>query len=87
MKKIRIMSGRDHFRNIEVPETWEEALSMLTEAMETVYDASGGDAHRNSVAGLVVYGMFGDATTPNPTIALNFLLQKICTRKGAGLDA
>jgi hypothetical protein len=86
MKTVKIMSGKDHFRDIETPETWEEAHEMLTEAMGAMYSASGGDAHRNSVAGRVVYGMFGDATTPNPTTALNFLLQKICERKGAGLD-
>jgi hypothetical protein len=88
VKRVRIMSGKDHFRDIEVPDkgNWEEARLMLVRAMNPALDGSGGDATRNSIAGRVVFGMFGHDFTPNPTTALNFLLQKICERKGAGLD-
>jgi hypothetical protein len=89
MKKVRIVSGRHHWRVIEVPETWDEGRAMLIDAMSAKYDNSGGDAHRNSVAGRVAFGMFGNgpnSLVPNPTVALNFLLQKICEKDGAGLD-
>jgi hypothetical protein len=84
VKTIRISSGRQHYRDIQVPENFEEGLAMLIEAMDPALDNSGGDATRNSIAGRVAFGLFGE-NAPNPTAALNFLLQKICERKGAGL--
>ena len=79
MKRVRIASGRNHYRDIEVPIDRKEGLEMLVEAMDPKHDESGGDAYRNSVAGRVAFGLFGEQfMAPNPTIALNFVLQKLC---------
>jgi hypothetical protein len=81
MKKVRIASGRSHYRIIEVPETFEEAHNMLVEAMDNKHDASGGDAYRNSIAGRVAFALLF-METDNPTIALNYLLRQFCKNKG-----
>jgi hypothetical protein len=87
LKTIRIASGRGRFRYAVIPETLVECRTMLIEAVDKKHDDSGGDAYRNSVAGRVAYGImaFGllgdEVVIPNPTLALNHLLQKICGRK------
>jgi hypothetical protein len=72
---------------IEVPETWKEAEEMATSALGAYYDERGRNILRLSIAARIAYGMFGKQTmAADPTTALLYLLQRICIRKGAGLD-
>jgi hypothetical protein len=72
---------------IEVPETWKEAEDMATQALGAYYDERGRNVLRLSIATRIAYGMFGKQTmASDPTTALLYLMQRICMRKGAGLD-
>jgi hypothetical protein len=83
MRIVRFHNGRTS----EVPETYAEGFEMLTASMNRFHDCRGGNLERASVAGRVAYGLFGaHFMAPDPTIALVFLLQEICKRKGAGLE-
>jgi hypothetical protein len=74
-------------QEIEIPETWAEGEQMVTEALGPYYDERGRNVLRLSIAARVAYGMFGEKTmAPDPTTALLYVLQKICQRKGAGLE-
>lgn len=60
---------------------------MLTHALGAYYDARGQNLARLSVAARVAHGLFGERfMAADPTLALLYLLQRICIRKGAGLD-
>jgi hypothetical protein len=73
---------------VEVPTDYAEGLKMLTAAMNGYYNKRGGNLARQSAAARVAYGLFGARSmAADPTIALIYLLQEICRRKGAGLDA
>lgn len=77
----------DKNRTIEVPTTWAEGEKMLTHALGAYYDARGKNLARLSIAARVAHGMFGDQLmAADPTQSLLFLLQRVCIRKGAGLD-
>jgi hypothetical protein len=83
MKIVGVGNGRE----IETPETYGEALRMLTAVMNAYHDRRGGSLERASVAGRVAYGLFGQRfMAADPTNALVYLLQEICRRRGAGLD-
>lgn len=72
---------------VDVPETWKEAEDMLTHALGPYYDKRGHNTARLSIIARVAHGMFGEKfMASEPTIALLYLLQKICQKKGAGLD-
>jgi hypothetical protein len=74
-------------REVEVPDTYAEALSMLDAAMNPYHDRRGGNVERLSVASRVAFWIVGERfVAPDPTIALIYLLQEVCRRKGAGLD-
>jgi hypothetical protein len=83
MKTIRV----DTYREIEVPTSWKEGEAMLTHALGSYYDKRGGNVARHSIAARVAFGLFGEQfMAADPTIALLYLLQRICQRKGAGLN-
>ena len=78
----------DKNRSVEVPETWREAEDMLTHALGSYYDERGRNIMRLSIVARVAHGMFGDKwMSPNPSTTLLYLLQRICQKKGAGLNA
>jgi hypothetical protein len=88
MKTIQIYTNRRRRVPIEVPESWDEAHEMLIAVMDRHFDKRGGNAERMSVCARVAFGMFGERfIVRDPTITLVYLLQIICKRKGAGLDA
>jgi hypothetical protein len=77
----------DKNRSAEVPETWKEAQDMIDHALSPYYDERGRNIMRLSIAARVAHGMFGERfLAPDPTKALLYLLQRICIRKGAGLE-
>jgi hypothetical protein len=83
MRTVRV----DKNREAEVPTTWVEGERMLTHALGAYYDGRGKNLARLSVASRVAYGLFGEKfLAGDPTLALLYLLQRICIRKGAGLD-
>lgn len=70
----------------EVPDTWAEAEGMITKAL-AFHDHRGSNVSIQSVCARIAYGLLCDQSlTPDPTTALAFLLQRICMRKGAGLE-
>jgi hypothetical protein len=83
MRLVRV----DKNREAEVPTTWIEAERMITNALGAYYDGRGKNLARLSIASRVVHGMFGrQLNAADPTLALLYLLQRICIRRGAGLD-
>jgi hypothetical protein len=83
MRFVRV----DKNRSAEVPETWKEAQDMIDHALSPYYDERGRNIMRLSIAARVAHGMFGEQfLAPDPTTALLYLLQRICIRKGAGLE-
>jgi hypothetical protein len=83
MRTVRV----DKNREAEVPTTWSEGEAMLTHALGAYYDGRGKNLARLSIAARVAYGLFGkDLLAGDPTLALLYLTQRICRRKGAGLD-
>jgi hypothetical protein len=79
--------GRNKKIEIEIPETWAEGETMLTQALGPYYDERGRNIMRLSIAARVAYGLFGEKfLAADPTTALLYLLQRICIRKGAGLE-
>jgi hypothetical protein len=81
--KIVCCNGRE----VEVPETWKEALSMLDAVMNPYQDRRGGNLERMSVAARIAFWIVGERfLAPDPTIALVYLMQELCRRRGAGLD-
>ena len=70
-----------------MPETWKEAEDMIAHALGPYYDERGRNIMRLSIAARVAHGMFGKETlSPDPTTSLLYLLQRVCRRKGAGLN-
>jgi hypothetical protein len=83
MRTVRV----DKNREVEVPTSWHEAEKMIANALGSYYDGRGKNLARLSIAARVAHGMFGkQLMAGDPTLALLFLLQGICIRKGAGLD-
>ena len=83
MRTVRV----DKNREAEVPDTWVEGEKMITNALGAYYDRRGRNLARLSIAARVAHGMFGQQLMAgDPTLALLYLLQRICIRKGAGLD-
>jgi hypothetical protein len=83
VRVVRVGNGRI----AEVPETYAEGPKMLTAAMNGYYDKRGGNLARQLAAARVAYGLFGAGSmAADPTVALIYLLQEICRRRGAGLD-
>jgi hypothetical protein len=83
MRLVRV----DKNRQAEVPTTWIEAERMIASALGAYYDARGQNLARLSVAARVAHGLFGQQLmAADPTLALLYLLQRICIRRGAGLD-
>ena len=83
MRTVRV----DKNREAEVPDTWVEGENMITNALGAYYDGRGKNLARLSTAARVAHGMFGQQLMAgDPTLALLYLLQRICIRKGAGLD-
>jgi hypothetical protein len=81
--KIVCCNGRE----MEIPETYAEALGMLDAVMNPYQDRRGGNLERISVAARVAFWIVGERfLAPDPTVALIFLMQEICKRRGAGLD-
>ena len=82
MRFVTVGNGRDY----EVPETWAEAEALITQAMKYSTER-GGNLALQSACARTAYGMFGEVwLAADPTQALCYLMQKICQRKGAGLD-
>lgn len=87
MRVAKYFRGGNNKAEADVPETWEEAYEMIQHTMKNYNDRRGGNNERLSVACRIAFGMFNkDGLIPDPTTALLFLMQKICQRKGAGLD-
>lgn len=83
MKVVRVGNGRE----AEIPTSWSEAESMVTSALGPYYDERGRNIMRLSIAARVAHGMFGQKfMAADPTMSLLYLLQKLCQKKGAGLD-
>ena len=70
----------------EVPDTWVEAEGMIVQAL-AYHDHRGSNVSIQSVCARIAYGLLCDPDlTPDPTTALAYLMQRICQRKGAGLN-
>jgi hypothetical protein len=83
MRTVRV----DKNREVEVPTTWSEVEAMIANALGSFYDDRGKNLARLSIAARVAHGMFGkQLMAGDPTLALLYLLQRICICKGAGLD-
>jgi hypothetical protein len=83
MRLVRV----DKNREVGVPTTWAEGEAMITNALGAYYDGRGKNLARLSIAARVAHGMFGrQLMAGDPTFALLYLMQRICIRKGAGLD-
>lgn len=71
----------------EVPTTWSEGEAMIANALGAYYDGRGKNLARLSIAARVIHGMFGRKyMAAEPTLALLYLVQEICRRKGSGLE-
>jgi hypothetical protein len=80
-----VATGRNHLV-AEIPENWAEAERMITHAMRH-YEGRGRNVNLQSVCARIAYALTCDRElTPDPTTALAFLIQRICIRKGAGLE-
>jgi hypothetical protein len=86
MRIAQFRAPNGQMREAEVPETWDEAYGMLKNCMDPYNDSRGRNTTRVSIATRVAFGMFNNGLIPEPTIALIYLMMKICQRKGAGLD-
>jgi hypothetical protein len=83
MKIVRFHNGRE----AEVPDTYAEGFDMLVKTMNAYHDRRGGNLERLSCAARVAYGLFGKRfMAPDPTIALVYLMQKICESKGVAVE-
>jgi hypothetical protein len=83
---MRFVTFGKEKRLCEVPDTWVEAEAMITKAM-AYHEGRGGNTAQRAVASAVAYGMFGEKwMCADPTQALMFLMQKICKKRGAGLE-
>jgi hypothetical protein len=83
MKMVSVGNGRIH----EVPTTWAEGEDMITLAMD-YHDGRGGNLAIQSACARIAFGLFGEKMmAADPTQALGFLMQRICQRKGAGLES
>jgi hypothetical protein len=70
----------------EIPETWAEGEEMITQALR-YHEGRGRNVNLQSVCARIAYGLTCNRElTPDPTTALAFLIQRICIRKGAGLE-
>jgi hypothetical protein len=79
---VRFHNGRE----AAVPTSWDEGFDMLVQTMNAYQDRRGGNLERLSCAARVAYGLFGERfMAPDPTIALVYLMQKICESRGIGL--
>jgi hypothetical protein len=82
MKIVRVGNGRE----FEVPETWAEGTKILDYAYGA-HSGRGANLAMQSACVRVAYGLLcNQELTPDPTEALVRLMQRICQRKGAGLD-
>jgi hypothetical protein len=82
MKQVRVGNGRVYL----VPTTYAEGEEMITKAMR-YHEGRGGNLAVQATCARVAFGLFCDQSlTPDPTTALGFLIQRICQRKGAGLE-
>jgi hypothetical protein len=83
MRTVRV----DKSREVDVPTSWAEGERMIANALGAYHDRRGGNLARQSAAARVAHGLFGEQfMAADPTIALLYLLQRICQRKGAGLN-
>ena len=90
MKVVSVFKGVSRRRReIEVPTSWEESYEMLVDVMDPHNDHRGGNVERLSVCARVAYGMTADrrdvVIPADPTIALVYLMQRLCKAEGAGL--
>lgn len=70
----------------EVPETWAEAEALVNKALRTA-SGRGRNLELMSVCSRIAFGLTCNRSlTADPTTALAYLLQRICQRKGAGLE-
>ena len=77
----------DKNREVEVPTSWAEGEKMIANALGAYYDARGKYLARLSCATRVAFGLFAERfMAADPTLALLYLLQELCRRKGAGLE-
>ena len=82
MKTVRVGNGREYL----VPATWEEGEEMITKAMR-YHEGRGSNLAIQSACMRIAYGLLCDQElTPDLITALGFLMQRICQRKGSGLD-
>jgi hypothetical protein len=82
MKIVNVGNGRRY----EVPTTYAEGERMINDALR-FYDRRGGNLGMQSVCSRVAYGLFCDQElTADPTQALAYLIQRLCIRKGAGVE-
>jgi hypothetical protein len=85
MKFVTTGGGRNKLV-AEIPETWAEAEQMVTKAL-SYHEGRGRNVNLQSVCARIAYGLTcNQELTPDPTTALAFLIQRICIRKGAGLE-
>lgn len=70
----------------DIPETWAEAETMINAAIRKA-NGRGRNIEITSACARIAYGLTcNQQLTPDPTAALAFLIQRICRRKGAGLE-
>lgn len=82
MKMVRIGKNLVH----EVPETWVEGEKILSYAY-AARTGRGSNLALQAACARVAFGLLCDQSmTPDPTEALLRLMQRICKRKGAGLE-
>lgn len=83
MKTVKV--GKD--RIYEVPTTYAEGEKMITDAMRYYDGQRGGNMGTLSACSRVAFGLFCDQElTADPTQALAYLIQRLCIRKGAGVE-
>lgn len=70
----------------DIPETWAEAETMINKAIRQA-SGRGRNSEIMSVCSRIAYGLTCNRQmTPDPTTALAYLIQRICQKKGAGLE-
>lgn len=73
-------------RIADIPETWAEAEAMVNKALRQA-SGRGRNGEIQSVCARIAYGLTcNQSLTADPTTALAYLIQRICQRKGVGLE-
>lgn len=83
MKTVSISKNKNLY---EVPETWAEAEEMITKVLRQA-SGRGRNLELMGICTRIAYGLMCDRNmTADPSTALAYVIQRICQRKGAGLE-